>query len=98
MVPSPNGTSPGSMMQLLSYGELPKFESFEMAFKSKYPRGILEIRNEPILNAIYPNGDVDLTLEQTWAAVKQGAEGWQENHELGDIAKEILYSLGFEWI
>lgn len=85
-------------MQLLSYGELPKFESFEMAFKSRYPRGIYEIRGERILDAIYPNGDVDLTLEQTWTAVKQGAEGWKENHELGDIASRILYSLGFEWI
>jgi|WetSurMetagenome_2_1015567.scaffolds.fasta_scaffold578066_2 hypothetical protein len=86
------------MIQSLSYGELPKFESFEMAFKSRYPRGVLEIRNEPILNAVYPNGNVDLTMDQTWLALNQCAEGWRQNHELGDIGDKILNSLGFEWI
>lgn len=86
-------------MQLLSYGELPKYEQFEMAFKSRHPNGIYQIRGYPELNALYPpNGDVDLTLEQTWNALKQGSECWMDNHELGDIASRILLTLGFEWI
>lgn len=86
------------MIQTLNYGELPKYEQFEMAFKSRYPRGVLEIRNEPILNAIYHNGDVDLTMEQTWNALNQCSEGWRDNHDLGDIGEKILNSLGFDWI
>jgi hypothetical protein len=86
------------MIQSLNYGELPSFEQFKTAFQSRYPRGILEIRNELILNAVYPNGDVDFTMDETWLALNQCAEGWRNNHELGDIGEKILNSLGFEWI
>lgn len=87
------------MMQLLNYGRLPEYEQFEMAFKSRHPNGIYQIRGYPELNALYPpNGDVDLTMEQTWNALKQCSRSWKNNHELGDVGEKILNSLGFEWI
>ncbi len=86
------------MIQTLSYGELPKYEQFEVAFNSYCLSGVFRIRNCPILDAVYPGGSVDLTMEQTWAALEQARDGWKDNHELGDIAEHILNHLGFDWV
>lgn len=86
------------MIQSLTYGTLPEFERFKAAFDNRCLSGFFKIRGCGILNAIYEGGNVDLTLEQTWGALQQGAEGWRDNHELEEITIHILNSLGFEWV
>lgn len=86
------------MIQTLTYGELPEFERFKVAFDNHCLDGFFTIRGCHILDAIYEGGDVDLTLEQAWGAVKQGAESGKDNHELEEIAIHILNRLGFDWV
>lgn len=85
-------------MQYLTYGTLPSYEAFEDAFNSNCPKGIFEVRNFRGLDAVYPNGNVDLSEEDLWETLNQCADGWQDNHDLGDFASSALQTLGFEWV
>lgn len=81
-----------------TYGTLPTFEVFRERWLFELGLcGIYPIRNAPELDAVYPGGNVDLTLQTAWELLCQASEGWQDNHELGDMASAILDHFNIEW-
>jgi hypothetical protein len=85
-------------MQELTYGNLPIYKDFSDAFEKHCLGGIFRIRGMKRLDAIYPNGDVDLDKTRLWNILLQCERDWRSNHELGDFASEVLTILGFNWI
>jgi hypothetical protein len=85
-------------MQELTYGKLPSFQDFSDAFDKHCLGGFFRIRGMKLLDAIYPNGNVDLNKETLWGMLEQCARDWTDNHELGDFASGVLTVLGFNWV
>lgn len=86
------------MQTVFTYGVLPRYEDFSARFFEKCPDGIFRVRNFRGLDAVYPGGNVDLSEEDLWETLNQCADGWQDNHDLGDFASSALQTLGFEWV
>jgi len=82
----------------LTYGILPGYDAFSIRFHEACPTGIYEIRNCRELDAVYPGGNVDFDFDGLWSLLGECADGWQDNHEMGDLASCILTTLGFEWV
>lgn len=78
--------------------QLPSYQDFSDAFDRKCLGGIFRIRGMKRLNAIYPNGDLDLDKGAMWKALQQCEREHMSNHDLGDFASEVLEVLGFKRI
>ena len=92
-------------MKSMTYGTLPSFEEFGMAFDNECPNGTFSLTlsradsraadGTRIGDGNY--SDIDLytgvkELMRKWAA------GGEQSEAAGDLASAILFTLGFRWV
>ena len=88
-----------AMRMSLNYGQLPSEEESEQAFKGDLGEdGVYEIRNCRELEAVYSGGNVDFDCDDLWTFLESAVENIDSNHECGDLASDILFTLGIEWV
>jgi hypothetical protein len=88
-----------AMRERMTWGSLPSHAAFRDAYWADLGDKPYEIRNCRKLDAVYPNGNVDLNCDELWAFLNECSEhGFDTNHELSDVCSAILYTLGFEWV
>jgi hypothetical protein len=85
-------------MKSMTYGTMPHYDEYQQAFERECVTGTYGIRNCKELETLYIGGNLDLDIDELWCFLESCCDGWQDNHEMGDVASGILSTLGFEWI
>lgn len=79
--------------QSLTYGILPKIEDFNKAFDLACPTGYYKIENDKIV------GTGKWFCDELWHLLVHLKIRWEQgSEEHGNLASQILSTLGFEWI
>ena len=97
-------------MIVMSYGDLPTFESFSEAFERGCPSGTFKAKASPLHDLFesvagsgldVPAGlTVEYPVKRLWRLVNELTAIWmdEDDEEAGQEASTILGLLGFEWV